>query len=534
MRAGYPLRRKGFWMRVLTGIALILLGVVAPTEMIAYAAGGGQEENTCAASIHGAPAEMSYSFYRVAEYRSGHFLPADGFEPYPVYLGNLGTEELRAAAETYTAYVRRDHIAPRAQGKSDIRGKLRVDFLPAGLYLVLGGQVASGQKIYTPEPVLVTLFSGEAVGGGAKEIEIKYSVREIPPGSHSGGGNPPVPVPPAEEKPPVTVGLIDISLTVRKIWKDGGSEADRPARIRADLLKDGEIYDVAELTRENGWTYTWKNMDPLADYRIAEEVPAGYSVVSVRDGTTFFLTNYRGRLPSELARKRISRRAWKTSGAGERLPQTGQPWRRVALCAVFGLFFFLLAGAGVVGNLRESRAAGHAAFREAVKAEKSIRSRSEELRAARRAARRENAVPDYVLEPEISLPVVEVDGDPCVGVLEIPALGMKLPVGAETSEDALRRHPCLYSGTAYREDMVICGHNYRSQMGAVKRMPEGTEIRFTDADGNMFFYELAAAEILKPEEVGKATDGSFPLTLITCTAGGEKRCALRCRKESGR
>ncbi len=35
-------------------------------------------------------------------------------------------------------------------------------------------------------------------------------------------------------------------------------------------------------------------------------------------------------------------------------------------------------------------------------------------------------IPDYVLNPDMEMPEEKVDGIPCVGILEIPSLNLKL------------------------------------------------------------------------------------------------------------
>ena len=519
MRVRNIFRQKGFFMLLMTGFAALLFGTAAAGRVYA---GGDGESVRIRYVIAGAP----FSVYRVGTLSGGNVIPADGFESYPVHLGDFSTMSLTAAAETYAAYAVRDHITPRVEGTTGEAGTLRIDGLPDGLYLIDGAAMEKDGNIYTPEPVLVPLSGAAQPGGGIPETVIKYSVKNVPKnphgsGSPGGGGTP-------ETVSPHYSGTIDLSLTVRKIWEDDGDTAKRPAKIRADLLKDGEKIAEAILSAENGWTYTFRHMDPAADYRIAEEVPDGYTVSAVRDGTTFFITNYSGTYPNGRASLRFLSGNLKQPKTSGRLPQTGQPWRRIGILAVIGAAFFALAGVGTLGNIRESRICGIAAGKEAEKAEKAIRSRREEIRAGEQDGR----LPDYQVNPRIEMPVFSVDGDPCVGVLDIPSEGIYLPVGAETEEDVLKMHPCRYAGTAYLENLVICGHNYRSQFGAVKRLPEGTLVRFTDGDGNVFHYEIAAAEILRPEETEKAEHSGYPLSLITCTAGGDRRYVIRCRKKN--
>ena len=50
----------------------------------------------------------------------------------------------------------------------------------------------------------------------------------------------------------------------------------------------------------------------------------------------------------------------------------------------------------------------------------------------------------------------------------------------------------------------------------------------TDADGNLFRYEIAGLETLSPTAVSEMTASGWELTLFTCTLGGQARLAVRC------
>ena len=91
-------------------------------------------------------------------------------------------------------------------------------------------------------------------------------------------------------------------------------------------------------------------------------------------------------------------------------------------------------------------------------------------------------IPDYVLNPEMEMPALQVEGGTYIGVLEMPALGLTLPVMDECTDANLRRAPCRYVGTAYQENLIISGHNYRSHFGSLRRLQLGDQVRFWDVD----------------------------------------------------
>lgn len=137
-------------------------------------------------------------------------------------------------------------------------------------------------------------------------------------------------------------------------------------------------------------------------------------------------------------------------------------------------------------------------------------------------------LPDYLLAPEMEMPVESVDGEDYIGVLRIPALGLELPVHSRWSYPRLKTAPCRYSGSAYLDDLVICAHNYATHFGGLKGLEQGDAVTFTDVDGNEFCYQVEAVEALAPTAIEDMTAGEWPLTLFTCTPGGQSRVAVRC------
>lgn len=142
----------------------------------------------------------------------------------------------------------------------------------------------------------------------------------------------------------------------------------------------------------------------------------------------------------------------------------------------------------------------------------------------------EMEVPDYILNPRMEMPVVRHEGNDYIGVLEIPRLGLRLPVMSEWSYPRLKKAPCRYAGTPYLDNFVIAAHNYDSHFGCLKKLTEGERLFFTDVDGNRFAYEVALIETLQPTSIREMKNSDFDLTLFTCTVGGKMRVTVRCNK----
>lgn len=139
-------------------------------------------------------------------------------------------------------------------------------------------------------------------------------------------------------------------------------------------------------------------------------------------------------------------------------------------------------------------------------------------------------VPNYILNPEIEMPVEVIEEREYIGTLEIPAIGISLPVISEWSYPSLRIAPCRYYGSAYTDDLIIAAHNYTVHFGNIRDLHMGDIVRFIDVDGNVFEYEVIELETLAPNAVSQMKSGDWDLTLFTCTIGGRSRVTLRCER----
>lgn len=138
--------------------------------------------------------------------------------------------------------------------------------------------------------------------------------------------------------------------------------------------------------------------------------------------------------------------------------------------------------------------------------------------------------PLYADNPQMDMPIQMLEGQDYIGILEIPALSLEVPIISEWSMERLSLAPCRYTGSAYQDDLVILGHNYVGHFRELKNLLPGDAVIFTDMDGNVFSYEVLYLETLAPESVEEMLTGDWALTLFTCTPGGQNRTAVRCAR----
>ena len=199
---------------------------------------------------------------------------------------------------------------------------------------------------------------------------------------------------------------------------------------------------------------------------------------------------------------------------------------RGRLWIVTGLLLLAAALCLTGYNLCNSRRAGQTARQTVGVLRRSLPAASQTPHGS--GAERLPELPDYVLHPDMEMPTQTVDGTEYIGILSIPALELELPVISRWSDSGLRLAPCRYSGSAYRDDMVIAGHNYVTHFGGLKRLSAGDTVTFTDMRGNIFSYTVAELETLRPFEVEQMQSGDWDLTLFTCTTDSRSRVTVRC------
>lgn len=214
---------------------------------------------------------------------------------------------------------------------------------------------------------------------------------------------------------------------------------------------------------------------------------------------------------------------------------------RAGLALLLLGLLLVLAAAGLAGAyLHEARTAAL----DSAETLAALRRQTPETRPARRRPVPAFISPDapqtplYLLDPALPAPTVELDGRQYIGTVEVPALGEAAPVLGEAapvlgeySISGLKSAACRWSGSLSEGDLVLCAHNYLKPFDALKTLLPGDAVRFTDADGNGFSFRVAAVETLEAWETEAMECSGYPLTLYTCTVGGQYRVTVRCIAE---
>jgi len=193
---------------------------------------------------------------------------------------------------------------------------------------------------------------------------------------------------------------------------------------------------------------------------------------------------------------------------------------------ILGIFLLTCAGVLTLSNMRQQEEAGKEATEIIEAFREKLETQNIDVPEVSETLQNDEAVPEQTRTME----TVEIDGKVFIGALQFPTLGLQLPVLRDWDYDNLKTAPCLYYGSIYTDDMVICAHNYNSHFGRLSELKIGDEIIFCTADGELYHYTVGELETLTPTDVEYMTEGEWPLTLFTCTWGGQSRVTVRCEK----
>lgn len=247
-----------------------------------------------------------FRVYRVADVDdSVAFTLLSPFDGYHIDIRrDMTSSEWQALADTLTSYAAADGVSPLAVTRISEDGEIRLTGLQPGLYLAVGQGYDEGDDIYTITPTLISLPNYREDGWWQYDVEIspKWSVRPIQ----------------RED------------LQVVKVWRDAGSDAERPESVTVELYCDGVLYDAVKLSRANNWRHTWTGLDTRNTWNVVERgVSSPYRVSISRQGTTVTVTNA------------VYTPTPSTTPVPD-LPQTGQTWWPVPLLAGAGLVLFMV------------------------------------------------------------------------------------------------------------------------------------------------------------------------------------------------
>ena len=135
-----------------------------------------------------------------------------------------------------------------------------------------------------------------------------------------------------------------------------------------------------------------------------------------------------------------------------------------------------------------------------------------------------------IQKDKLEMETTSIKGIDYIGTLTIPTINLELPIISEYNSYNLNIAPTRYYGSLYTNDLIICGHSYKTHFKQLINLKQKDIVIFTDINGTNYKYEVLEIEILNQEDVDKMINNEFDLTLYTCTTDGLRRVTIRCNR----
>jgi sortase (surface protein transpeptidase) len=128
----------------------------------------------------------------------------------------------------------------------------------------------------------------------------------------------------------------------------------------------------------------------------------------------------------------------------------------------------------------------------------------------------------------MQMPAMEVDGADVIGLLDIPAHDVALPIGAAWETKTRTSFPRRFSGTVYDGSLIIGGYDQKGQFDCLKKLDVGDAVSVTDMTGAEFTYVVQQIERKSSVQAEVLADESSELTLFARNAYSMEYIVVRC------
>lgn len=88
------------------------------------------------------------------------------------------------------------------------------------------------------------------------------------------------------------------------------------------------------------------------------------------------------------------------------------------------------------------------------------------------------------------MPMMNIDGNDYIGIIEVPSRNVKLPVYSNWDEKAVRSVPCRYSGSVYDLTLIIGGTGMNGGFDFLTTLEKGEKVIFTDMTGREYDFKV--------------------------------------------
>ena len=128
----------------------------------------------------------------------------------------------------------------------------------------------------------------------------------------------------------------------------------------------------------------------------------------------------------------------------------------------------------------------------------------------------------------LTMPMLELDGENFVGLVEVPQYESVLPIYGEWKPSKVSDFPCRYMGTLYDGSLIIGGSDNQGQFDFTKLITNDDVVYVTDVSG--LRYSFVVTEVIKTTDVstGNLTAGEADLVLFARNTYSLDYTVIRC------
>lgn len=128
----------------------------------------------------------------------------------------------------------------------------------------------------------------------------------------------------------------------------------------------------------------------------------------------------------------------------------------------------------------------------------------------------------------LTMPMLELDGENFIGLVEIPKYESALPIYGEWDTSKVSDFPCRYMGTLYDGSLILGGSDNQGQFDFTKLITNDDVIYVTDVSGIRFSFVVT--EVIKTTDVSteNLTAGEADLVLFARNTYALDYTVIRC------